>query len=184
MSFLRRGIRLLLVIACLAVLSTGCATSKGSYQVTSPPPEQTALSKYSEICVEVSCSQGLSLTPSDLDRMKGLIVQSVPTECSNQFKCMDQPTPGSNAILAKVKITQYDEGNAFARWMLAGLGQMHIDAEVVLNDYTAGDELLRSQVTKTFAWGGLYGATTQITNIEDGFAKAVAASFTGKNTSQ
>jgi len=180
MSLAVRAIRLSFVVGCLVVLSTGCATSPGSYKSISPPPGDAQLSKYSDLSVEVTCAKGLSLSPSDIDRIKQLIVKNVPAESSNQLKYIDQLTPGSNAILAKVNITKYDEGNAMARFMLAGLGQMHIDAEVTLIDYATGQELSRSEVNKTFAWGGLYGGSTQITSIEDGFAKSVAASFSGK----
>lgn len=175
-----RAVCLFLVIGFASAIGTGCATSRGSYQLTSAPAGEAKLSRYSDLCVEVTCSQGLGLAPSDLDRMRQLIVNNVPTECSGKYKCIDPPVTGSNVILAKVNVTTYDEGNAFARWMLAGLGQMHIDAEVTLNDHATGEELLRSEVKKTFAWGGMYGATTRITDVEDGFAKAVAASFSGK----
>ena len=174
-------IRLFLIIACLAVLISGCATSQGSYKLTSLPPGETKLAGYSDLFVEVTCAEGIPLSTTDLDRLKYLIVRNVPSECSGKFKCIDRVAPDASAIRAKVNITRYDEGNAFARWMLAGLGQMHIDADVALIDYSTGDQILRSEVSKTFAWGGMYGASTGIHNIEDGFAKAVAASFTGKN---
>ncbi len=175
-----REIRLFLVFAGLLVLSTGCATSQGSYRLTSQPPGESTLAKYSDLCVEVSCSKETSLSSTDMDRIKSLILKNVPAECTNKFRCVEQPVDGSNTILAKVNITKYDEGNAMARFMLAGLGQMHIDADVILADYTTHDELFRTDVKKTFAWGGLYGGSTQVTDIEEGFAKSVAASFIPK----
>lgn len=179
MKFVLRGMRWVFIVVCLAVMSTGCATSPGSYNLTSAPPGDR-FSRYSDLCVEVTASQGLSLTPSDLDRIKGLIISNVPAESAGRFKCVDESAAGPATIRAKVTITKYDEGNAMARLMLAGLGQMHIDADVVLSDSTTNDQLLRSEVKKSFAWGGIYGGGTQITDIEDGFAKAVAASFSGK----
>jgi len=181
MNLVVRKIRLLLVIACFAILSAGCATSQGSHRLTSPPQGEVKLAKYTDLCVEVTCSKGVSISTSDADRIKDLIVKYVPTECPIPFKCIDQPDPGKDTILAKVNITKYDEGNSFARLMLAGLGQMHIDANVGLTDYATGNQLFRSEVKKSFAWGGLYGGSTQITDIEEGFAKAVAASFSGKD---
>jgi hypothetical protein len=184
MNHIARSTRLFLAIACIAILSTGCATSKGSYQVTSAPPGDSKLSGYSDICVEVTCPNYVSMGAIDLERIKAQIVKSVPAECSGRFKCVDQPAADTRALRAKVNIVKYDRGNAFARAMLAGLGQMHINAEVTLTDYASTDELFRTEVSKTFAWGGLYGGTTQITDIEEGFAKAVAASFTGKAQKQ
>jgi hypothetical protein len=179
MSLVVRGIRGSLVMACLAFLMAGCATTQGSYHISSPPPGEVKLSKYSNLYVDVTCSRGL-LSPSDMNRIKNLIVENVPAQCSGKFKCVDQPAQGADAILAKVNITKYEEGNSLARFMLAGLGQMHIFADVTLSDYTSGDVLFQSEVKKTFAWGGMYGGTAQITDIEEGFAKAVAASFSGK----
>ena len=84
---------------------------------------------------------------------------------------------------AAVNITRYDEGNSFARAMLAGLGQMHIDATVTLSDYQTKEEFAKYEVTETFAWGGLYGGFTDIRTVEEGFAKTVAASVSGKQES-
>jgi len=85
---------------------------------------------------------------------------------------------------ALVYIKRYDEGNAFARVMLAGLGQMHIDATVTLKDMETKEQLAKYDVNKTFAWGGIYGGVTRITDLEDGFGKAVAASMSGKKESR
>jgi hypothetical protein len=35
-------------------------------------------------------------------------------------------------------------------------------------------------VTKTFAWGGIYGAAKDIEDVEEGFAEAVAQILTGQ----
>jgi hypothetical protein len=64
--------------------------------------------------------------------------------------------------------------------MLAGLGQIHIDGNVVLQDQATGDTLGQYEVTKTFAWGGIYGVATRMDDVEEGFAGAVAALLLGK----
>jgi hypothetical protein len=64
--------------------------------------------------------------------------------------------------------------------MLAGLGQMHINADVTMSDSTTKSNIAQYEVSKTFAWGGLYGGFTDIKVVEDGFAKAVAASILGR----
>src|SRR5262249_56796423 len=85
-------------------------------------------------------------------------------------------------LRASVTVTNYDKGNTFARFMLAGLGQIHIDAQVTLRDQDT-DELGRFQVNKTFAWGGIYGAITRVEDVEDGFAGAVAHLLLSKDES-
>lgn len=77
-------------------------------------------------------------------------------------------------------IKRYEEGNAFARAMLVGLGRMHIDADVALSNWETKESIVQYEVSKTFAWGGLYGGLTDIKDVEDGFAKAVAASILGR----
>jgi hypothetical protein len=77
-------------------------------------------------------------------------------------------------------IKRYDEGDSFARAMLAGLGQMHIDADLCVSEYASKETLGTCEITKTFGWGGIYGAATRIEDIEDGFAQAVADFILGK----
>jgi hypothetical protein len=74
----------------------------------------------------------------------------------------------------KIIFTQYDKGNAVARFLLAGLGQIHMDADVIFIDGATGAQLGRYQVSKQFAFGGIYGGSTSIEDVEVGFAKSVA----------
>jgi hypothetical protein len=73
----------------------------------------------------------------------------------------------------KVHFTKFDRGNAFARFMLAGLGQIRIEATVFLVDNT-GREVGKYEVAKDFSLGGMYGGSTTVEDVEDGFAKSVA----------
>ncbi len=42
--------------------------------------------------------------------------------------------------------------------------------------------LAKSEITKTFAWGGIYGGTTEIKDVEEGFAEAVASVLLGQSS--
>lgn len=79
----------------------------------------------------------------------------------------------------EVLVTRYDKGNAFARAMLAGLGQIHIDAEVKVFQNPGDTIVSQFTVSETFAWGGEYGASTTIVEVEDPFALAVAKGLKG-----
>ena len=61
--------------------------------------------------------------------------------------------------------------------MQAGLGQIHIAANVQLIDATSGNVTASYVVKKTFAWGGIYGGSTSIEDVETGFAASVVAIF-------
>jgi len=144
-----------------------------------PPP--AALAQFSKLTVKVETAKDVSLGAADKERISNLIVQNIKTDSPQRFTAINQDIPMPGALQASIVITKYDEGNAFARAMLAGLGQMHIDAEITLNDSEKKEEIAKYEVNKTFAWGGLYGGFTSMKDVEDGFAKAVAASILGKS---
>jgi hypothetical protein len=79
-----------------------------------------------------------------------------------------------------VTVTKFERGNKFARVMLAGLGQMHLDANVLVTPAGGGDALNEFTISKTFAWGGVYGASEGIEDIEPPFADGIAAALTGQ----
>ena len=68
--------------------------------------------------------------------------------------------------------------------MLAGLGQIHIDAGVKVVDAATNAVLSDFQIAKTFAWGGLYGASTSMADIERTFGDGVATALTGQSESK
>ena len=61
--------------------------------------------------------------------------------------------------------------------MVAGLGQIHIAADVQLIDVASGHVLARYTIEKIFAWGGMYGGSTTVEDVEAGFAQSVVAVF-------
>ena len=77
-------------------------------------------------------------------------------------------------------VTRFNKGNAFARAMLAGLGQIHLDGTVTLLQLPDRTEAGKFSLKKTFAWGGIYGASTSMEDIERTFADGVAAAVTGQ----
>ena len=73
----------------------------------------------------------------------------------------------------KIHFTRYDRGNALARGILIGLGQIHIEGTVYIMD-SAGQQVGQYAISKDFALGGVIGATTSVEDVEKGFAKSVA----------
>ena len=69
---------------------------------------------------------------------------------------------GPHAYQVLVHVSRYEKGNAFARFMLAGMGQIHVDGTVSL--YQMPEHTLAGQfdLQKTFAWGGVYGASVSV----------------------
>ena len=115
--------------------------------------------------------QGVVMTPSDLFRISEMVRAEIQGKYPNAFA---PPGPGNTPARIKMVFTEYDGGNAFARFMLAGLGQIHIEADVQILAATGDAVLGTYKVAKQFAFGGLYGGTTNIRDVEQGFARSVA----------
>ena len=128
--------------------------------------------------VSAEAQQGVVMTPTDLQR----IAEQVQAEIAAHYPGIMVAHGGASEGSTKLKIvfTRYDEGSSFGRFMLAGVGQIYIDADVVLIDGASGQVLGKYQVSKQFAFGGWYGAFTRIQDVEKGFAKSVAEIFKDK----
>lgn len=164
----------------LAVL-TGCASTAGSAKTLAGLPADAKLTQYTKVAFVTSA--GGDATPmSELDRgrIMGLVVRKLQERAPARFTDLAPASPDGETLKVTIAFTRYDEGNAFARFMLAGLGQIHINAEVMLEDGFRGAPLGRYEVTKTFAWGGIYGASTGIRDVEEGFADAVVNVVLGR----
>lgn len=155
------------VLLGMAAILAGCADS-----VSKPVPVM-ALSpeKKSEIRIQDVTAEavtGVRMTQYDLDRISGKLKGELQMQAADMMAREGEPNPSS----MKVVFTKYDAGNAFARAMLAGLGQIKIDANVFLLDQE-GATLAQYEVSKNFAFGGIYGAATSIEDVEVGFIKSV-----------
>ena len=96
----------------------------------------------------------------------------------DHLKRYNKVTGKTNKYLVNVHITNYDEGNAFARFMIAGAGQIHVDGEILVYELPEKIKVEEFNITKTFAWGGIYGASITIQEVGEGFAEGVAETVT------
>src|SRR6266487_27159 len=124
------------LIAGFVLVLTGCgAGTPGSTRTLVPPDKEVNLDSYNKLLLEVKSNDGVSTTDLDRERIAGAIISKIKEKAPSRFGEINSQTPDSTTLHAVVTLTQYEEGNAFARFMLAGLGQIHIDAEVVLENY-------------------------------------------------
>ena len=121
----------------------------------------------------------VTMAPQDVTRISQKVQGELQTQYPTRVVAAGAALP-PGGVKIKLMFTAYDKGNAVARAMLAGLGQMHIHAIVTLVDATSDTSVATFNVTKDFAWGGIYGAATSIEDLENGFAKSVAAIFVEK----
>lgn len=156
----------------VSVLAAGCASTPPETRVIEPI--EADLSAYEHIVVTVAAASEVPLDDLARERIRDHIVKSL-NESRTSWATAVQGAP----LRLDVTITRYEAGDAFARAMLAGLGQMHIDGVAVVSDSGTDTSLGSYEASKTFAWGGLYGASVTIEDIEKSFAESVAEGLRG-----
>lgn len=170
-----RSMASLTAIAVVALLAAGCAGTAGSAKPLASVVKPETLTRYTKLALVTSAqSDAAKMTEADRQRISALVIRKVKERAPNRYADLVATSTDPDTLHVNIAFTRYDEGNAFARFMLAGLGQIHINAGVTLEDRSAQSIVGRFEVTKTFAWGGIYGAATGMKDVEDGFAEAVA----------
>lgn len=178
---LNRSVPALMILVLVALLTSGCAGSAGSAYSLIAVSTPEIFARYTKVALATSAQGDAStMTSSDRERIVALVVRKVKEQAPNRFADFAAMTD-TETLHVTIAFTRYDEGSAFARFMLIGLGQIHIDAEVTLEDRALQKVLAKSEVTKTFAWGGIYGGATGIKDVEEGFAEAVAKVLLGQS---
>jgi hypothetical protein len=167
------------VILVLGLGAAGCAgTAAGVKPAVGMGPQD--LSGYSSLRVDVIKAEGVTVESAEAERIGKRIVEAIGKKQPGRFKSVNGEQTEQPTLHATIQLTRYEKGNAFARAMLAGLGRMHIDGKVSLKDPAKDASLGEYEVNKTFAWGGIYGASTSIEDVEVGFAEGVADAILGK----
>lgn len=168
-----KKIVLFLMVAGTLSFFYGCAGTTPSAEFKTPIDSMNRLCALDEAKVKLSAAEGVSINDIARQRLESVISQKIDEKKKNA-PCKSSE---KRSFLLDSKITRYDEGSAFARAMLAGLGQMHIDGEFLLTFMLDERVLAEFTVKKTFAWGGIYGASTRLEDIEPAFADAVATAI-------
>lgn len=163
----------LFVVCCVlaSLLLSACAHSAGSYNLISPLNSGLSLGQYANLSLAANNENSVQMTAYDRERLINKIARKL--QAANKFKSINSASSEPNTLVATLQITDYDSGNAFLRFLLAGLGQIHIDGKLTLEDRDKIVQLGKYDVSKTFAWGGFYGLSTKIEEVEDGFAETV-----------
>jgi hypothetical protein len=160
-------------------LATGCATTTPKAEYGNDLATHYRIDADDHANVVVNAASGVEITDLEKQRIGQLIAADLETQRLHNAANNDPKD-----CLVQVTITRYQKGNAFARAMSAGLGQIHIDANVEILATANNQRLADFTLAKTFAWGGIYGASTSMEDIEKTFANGVAASLTGQEETQ
>lgn len=170
---MRFGSGACIVVAVLAL--AGCAGSVPKPEYSSPDGQRRLVDADDTVSVSVKAAPGVEALKSELQTLTELIEARLGV-----MRARNPANGVTDDYDVEVELTRFEKGNAFARAMLAGLGQIHIDGEVTL---LAGEPRTRVDgfsIDKTFAWGGVYGGATRIEDVMPTFAEGVAAALTGQ----
>lgn len=132
MNGMKERFAFLLSAVSLAWFS-GCAGTAPTAEFKKPFADIYRLCLTDDATVKLVAADGVILNDVSRQRLESRLLQSI-TEKKKAVQCK---TADKRVFVLNSKITNYDEGNAFARFMLAGLGQIHIDGDFVLNHIEA-----------------------------------------------
>lgn len=175
-------------IACVALVGfvTACAHSAPDPVVRDPLTPEANLSSFTHLLITSQTMPGVGIPDAERQNVVAMVRREITERAPGRFALVDESAARSPAIPADAAVnvpktlhmhivfTRYDEGNAFARFMLAGLGQIHVATDVTLKDQGADTVLGRYDVSKQFAFGGIYGGSTTVQDVEKGLAAGIA----------
>lgn len=131
---------------------------------------KTAEIDYSKGC-QVELKANVFVPEDEMDFMKKSITEEV-------HKVLIGNDSLANQYFVHVTITQYDEGSAFARFMLAGLGQMKLFGTIKIFQGEPPVVIREGEFQKVYSLGGIAGASATMRNsmtskIGSAIAKAI-----------
>jgi hypothetical protein len=161
------------------LLAAGCATTPPIAKFSQHSTAHAVIRTADTASITVDAHAGVSMADFEKTRVTERIKMKLAEK-----QALNPPLADPSQYQIDVTITRYEKGSAFARAMLAGLGQMHLDGLVKVYGLPAHDAIEEFVVQKTFAWGGIYGASTTMEDIEQTFAEGIANALTGRDESK
>ena len=170
-----RGCSWIAAYSVVGAMLSGCGTTVPKAEMSKEIVSPFKIDADDQPVVAISSGANVVMTDEERTHLQGLVVEKL-----NARRMRNTVDGDAKQCRVSVTVTRFEKGNKFARAMLAGLGQIHIDADVVVEPAGGGDKLNAFKLSKTFAWGGMYGASTGIEDIEPVFADGIAAALTGQ----
>lgn len=159
----------------VAIGTAGCAGTVPKARFSHEMVTSAHVSSPDSVKADVNAADDVQILPEEKERLAEKIVSRI-----DERKVANVNAAAPRNYEVSLRLTRYDKGNAFARFMLAGLGQIHIEGTVSVFQMPEHTLVGEFTLEKTFAWGGAYGASTSIEDIENTFADGVAAAVTGQ----
>ena len=161
-------------LVAASLFLSGCASTPGSITGGDNANKEARVGARDSAVVKVT-KGATDLLEHDTARLQQIIGREIDAyKLKNVGK-----TTNEVKYRVEVEMLTYEKGSAFARAVLAGLGQMKLNAKVTVYDEATNTQVASYVADKVFAWGGIYGASTSIQDVEPAFAEAIAQGVTG-----
>ncbi len=159
-----------------ALALAGCASSPPHAKFAdSAKASSVVLHANDTVALGVSAGSGVTMAEYEVKRLGDQIKTKLAAK-----QALNPASGEPKRYEINLTVTRYEKGNAFARAMLAGLGQIHLDGLIKVFEEASRTPLSEFSLDKTFAWGGIYGSATSMEDIEGTFAEGVANALTGR----
>jgi hypothetical protein len=167
----------------------GAAQTRAAKKPEGAPPEHTAdkkreanvarwpqidLASYGTLFVEdfpmadpkAAARKKAYLVESAPQRLPDMVAKNVGPAAFTEVVRGTPPEARAGAVILRAKITQYKPGSETARLMVAGAGSAHLEMAAELIDARSGQSLVQLPIDRTWAWGGVLGASRGIEEME------------------
>jgi hypothetical protein len=153
----------------------GCASTVPKPEFSHQIIAEARVAQTDHAEVAIDATESVKILPEEQRRLAEKIKASIDTRKANNLR-----SGAARSYEVYLHVTRYDRGNGFARFMMAGIGQIHIEGKIDIYQLPAHTLVGEFDLKKTFAWGGFYGAFTSMEDIENTFADGVAAAVTSQ----
>ena len=168
-----RGAAFAVSVVILGLAGCASTTPKPEYSRQIVAEARVARPDHAEVAIDAP--EDVKILPEEERRLAEKIKSKV-----DERKVANLRGGDARSYEIYLHVIRYDRGNGFARFMMAGLGQIHIEGKIDVYQLPGHTLVGEFDLKKTFAWGGIYGATTSVEDIENTFADGVAAAVTGQ----
>jgi uncharacterized protein DUF4410 len=145
---LAKNVALLCLLGSLVIAAAGCGSVSHSAQF-----EPTFVPK-ADTRIEVGAVANETGKTFDIDLQK-MFSDALSEQLQSGNLLWTQGQQGEHLIIA-TKIVEYDEGNAFKRWMLPGWGSTVITLHCELKESVSGKLVGSVDARRTVTFGGAY----------------------------
>lgn len=160
-----------LIASASTIAFVSCASTVPSAKITDAIEPEILVTAEDTVNVKLTTAPGVNLRNYDRSRFTDKLNYELKKE-----KAHIPTTRAPKTFNTTVQITEFDKGNATARYLAAGLGQIKIKSTVTHKDNSGNTGAFR--VNKTFAWGGMYGAFTDVEDIEESLIDSIVRTLT------